>query len=175
MKGDQQGRQSPQPILRFMSINVGRGGKTHEIALARACELQLDILLVQEPWWLGFTKSHPYFDRHIPHSSNNSRPRAITYTKMDRNNIHASQVFPLSVPNGDYCWVVVNGITFLNLYKAPQDPTAVEPLLSLTPLLFQLRLETSILCTGPGNPAPQSRMVRVKISKNGPKHTTFHA
>lgn len=66
MKGPSQARQPPLYFLKFMSINVGRGGSAHDIALGRACDLQLDILLIQEPWWSGRTKSHPYFDRHIP-------------------------------------------------------------------------------------------------------------
>ncbi|KAI0994567.1 hypothetical protein K3495_g13614, partial [Podosphaera aphanis] len=78
------------------AVNVRRGGTTHDIALARACELQLDILLIQEPWW-------------------------------------SVQKFPSSTPTGDYCWAVVSGITFLNVYKAPHDPSAVEPLLNWTP------------------------------------------
>ena len=124
MKGDLKGRLSPQLLLKFMSINVGRGGKTHDIALARACELQLDVLLIQELWWSGYTKSHPYFDRHIPHSGPNIRPRAVTYTKRDPKRIFATQNFPTSL-TADYCWVTVNDTTFLNVYKAPHDPTAV--------------------------------------------------
>ena len=133
MKGDPKGRQSSQQLLRFMSINVGRGGAAHDIVLSRACELQLDIVLIQEPWWSRHTKSHPYFDRHIPLTNNNKRPRAVTYTKKDPKNIHAMQIFPHSETTGDYCWVVINNITFLNVYKAPQDPAAVQPLLSWIP------------------------------------------
>ncbi|KAI0996535.1 hypothetical protein K3495_g11648 [Podosphaera aphanis] len=116
-----------------MSINVGRGDTTHDIALARACELQLDILLIQEPWWSGRSKSHPYFDCHIPFGGIDIRPRAITYTRKNPKEVVAVQKFPSSTPTGDYCWVVVNGITFLNVYKAPHDPSAVEPLLNWTP------------------------------------------
>ena len=134
MKGTQRGCQNPHQFLRFISINVGRGGITHDIALARPCELQLDVVLIQEPWWSGRTKSHPFFDRHIPHCSNETRPRAITYTKKDPRNINASQVFPHVNPTGDYCWVMVNEIIFMNVYKAPQDPLASRPLLSWCPL-----------------------------------------
>ncbi|KHJ32882.1 putative eka-like protein [Erysiphe necator] len=62
-----------------------------------------------------------------------ARPQAVTYKKKDPKNIHAMQIFPHSEITGDYCWVVINIITFLNLYKAPQYPAAVQPLLSWTP------------------------------------------
>lgn len=34
---------------------------------------------------------------------------------------------------GDYCWVLVNEITFLNVYKAPNNPTAILPLINWNP------------------------------------------
>ena len=115
-----------------MSINVGRGGTTQDIALARACELELDVLLIQEPWWSGCTKSHPIFDCHIPFGGEEVRPRAATYTRKDPSRIEAIQK-PTTTLTGDYCWVVVNGITFLNVYKAPHDSSAVLTLLNWTP------------------------------------------
>ncbi|POS87972.1 hypothetical protein EPUL_001014 [Erysiphe pulchra] len=39
-------------------------------------------------------------------------------------------------PTGDYRWVSINGITFLNVYKAPHDPSAVRPLLRWIPPLW---------------------------------------
>ena len=133
MKGAQEGRLSPLRLLRFMSINVGRGGQTQDIALSRAYELNLDVLLIQEPWWSERTKSHPFFDCHIPHTNNNIRPRAVTYTKKDPRNIRTVQILPIPDLTGDYCWVEINGITFLNVYKAPRDPTASRPLLQWAP------------------------------------------
>ena len=62
MKGDLQSRPPAPHALKFMSINVGRGSATHDIALARAYELEIDVLLVQEPWWSERTKTHPHFD-----------------------------------------------------------------------------------------------------------------
>lgn len=67
-----------------MSINVGRGGTTQDIALARACKLQIDVLLIQEPWWSGFNNSHPYYDRYVPQNSDGIPPRAVTYTRHRR-------------------------------------------------------------------------------------------
>lgn len=129
MKGDPQGRSHLSHSIHFMSMNVGRGDTTHDIALARACELELDFLLVQEPWWSGCTKSHPYFDRHTPYGGTNIRPREITYTRKDAN-INAEQFYPYNSFTGDYCWVIVNNITFLNVYKAPHNVSAVQPLIS---------------------------------------------
>ena len=101
MKGGPQGRQLPLHQLKFMSINVGRGGTTHDIALSRACELQIDVLLVQEPWWSGRTNSHPYFDRHLSFAIGNAQPHAVTYTRKDSTKLIATQFFQSSQPTSD--------------------------------------------------------------------------
>lgn len=121
------------PTINFLSINVGRGGSTHDIALSRAFELDVDVILIQEPWWSNITKSHPAFDCHVPFGGMNVRPRAITYTRRNNLKISAKQIFPSSNPTGDYCWVVVNGVTFLNVYKAPNNTTSIQTLISWTP------------------------------------------
>ncbi|KAI1005700.1 hypothetical protein K3495_g2517 [Podosphaera aphanis] len=102
------------------------------IFLTRACDLKLDVLLIQKLWWSGCTKSHPCFDRHIPFGSAHVRPRAITYTQKNSKQLIAVQKFPLH-PTGDYCWMIVNGVMFLNVYKSPKDPLASKPLLEWTP------------------------------------------
>ena len=119
-------------VINFMSINVGRGGTTQDIALARACELRIDVLLIQEPWWSNCTKTHPFYDLYLPFGGDNVRPRAATYIRKDPKRISSSQKHPPS-PTGDYCWVEVNSVMFLNVYKAPHDSTAVHPLLNWTP------------------------------------------
>ncbi|KAI0999025.1 hypothetical protein K3495_g9170 [Podosphaera aphanis] len=133
MKGDLHGRQPLPQSLKFKSIIVGRLGTPYDIALARGCELQLDVMRIQEPWWSERTKSHPYFDRQVPYGGTNVRPRAVTYTKKNSTEISAIQIFPTASPTGDYCWAVVNNITFLNVYKTPHDPVAMQPLLSWNP------------------------------------------
>ncbi|POS82462.1 hypothetical protein EPUL_004972 [Erysiphe pulchra] len=85
-----------------------------------------------QPWWSGCTKSHPGFDCHLSFGAEGVRPRAITYTIRNQNRIIATQKF-LPERTGDYCWVLVNDVNFLNVYKTPQDPTAVLPLLNWTP------------------------------------------
>lgn len=124
MKDDLKSRHPHQRYLKFMSINVGRGGTTQDITLARACELELDVLLIQEPWWSGCTKSHPYYDRHVPYGGFNIRPRAVTYTLKCPSEIFAIQK-PTTTLTGDYCWVLVNNIMFLNVYKEPHNRLAV--------------------------------------------------
>ncbi|KHJ34094.1 putative eka-like protein [Erysiphe necator] len=119
-------------VINFLSINVGRGSASQDIAMARTCELKIDILLIQEPWWSSRTKTHPYYDLYLPFGGENIRPRAAIYVRKDPKRIIVKQVYPLSL-TGDYCWVGVNDIMFLNIYKAPHDSTAVQPLLAWTP------------------------------------------
>ena len=47
--------------------------------------------------------------------------------------IDAVQIFPSLTLTGDYCWVVVNSITFMSVYKAPNNPAAIQPLVSWSP------------------------------------------
>ena len=96
MKGNPQGCYPLQDVLSFMSINVGRGGATHDIALARAGELRIDVLLIQELWWSDRTKTHPNFDLHLPFGDNNIRPRAATYVRKDPKRLISTQKFPSS-------------------------------------------------------------------------------
>lgn len=132
MKGNSKGCYPLQDVIHFLSINVGRGSASQDIALARACELKTDVLLIQEPWWSSRTKTHPYYDLYLPFGGENIRPRAATYVRKDPRRLIAKQTYPLSL-TGDYCWVEVNDITFLYVYKAPHDSTAVQPLLAWTP------------------------------------------
>ncbi len=124
------------PTLNFMSVNVGRGGPTQDIALSRAYGLGADIVLIQEPVWNKHTKatvSHPGYICHTPYGGEEVRPRAVTYTRKSDRIVSTTQIFPSATPTGDYCWVVVNGITFLNVYKAPNDSSAIQPLISWIP------------------------------------------
>ncbi|KAI0992228.1 hypothetical protein K3495_g15958, partial [Podosphaera aphanis] len=136
MKGTPRVHPRPPPALNFMSINVGRGGATHDIALSRAYQLGVDVLLIQEPLWqkrAKTTKSHPGYTSHIPCGGIDIRPRAVTYTRKCERVVSATQIFPCATPTGDYCWVVVNGITFFNIYKAPNNPNAFQPIVNWAP------------------------------------------
>lgn len=132
MKGNPKGCYPLHDVLIFMSINVGRGGTTQDNALARACELKIDVLLIQEQWWSNRTKTHPYFNLYLPFGGDVVRPWAATFMRKDPQRITSSQKYPSS-PTGDYCWVEVNDIMFLNVYKVPHDATAIRPFLDWTP------------------------------------------
>ena len=114
MKGNPKGCNPLQDVINFLSINVGRGSASQDIAMARACELRIDVLLIQEPWWSGRTKTHPNYDLYLPYGGENIRPRAATYIRKDPKRISSKQTYPPS-PTGDYCWVEVNDIMFLNV------------------------------------------------------------
>ncbi|POS84484.1 hypothetical protein EPUL_003544 [Erysiphe pulchra] len=88
--------------------------------------------LVEKPWWSSRTKTQPYFDLYLPFGGIDIRPRAATYVKKDPKRLNSVQKYPSS-PTGDSCWVEVNKILFLNVYKAPHYPSAVQPLLNWTP------------------------------------------
>ncbi|KHJ36182.1 putative eka-like protein [Erysiphe necator] len=66
------------------------GGITQDIALARACELKIDVLLIQEPWWSERTKRHPFYDLYLPFGGERIRPIAATYIRKDPKRISSS-------------------------------------------------------------------------------------
>lgn len=82
MSNGSQSHQPQQHKIEFTSINMDRGGIVLDIALALACELQLDIVLTKEPWRSEHMKSLPFFDRYLPYVTTETCPRAITYTRM---------------------------------------------------------------------------------------------
>ncbi|POS84088.1 hypothetical protein EPUL_002569 [Erysiphe pulchra] len=108
-------------------------GSTHDIALSRANEIDIDVKLIQESWWSNITKSYTAFDCHVPFGGANTRPRTITYTCRNNLKISANQNFPSSNPTGDYFWVIVNGVTFSNVYKAPNNTTSIQTFITWAP------------------------------------------
>lgn len=78
MKGNQNGCYPLRDMLNLMSINFGRVETSHDIALARASQLGIDVLSIQELWWSNRTKTYPYYDIYLPFGSENIRPRAVT-------------------------------------------------------------------------------------------------
>lgn len=75
--------------LRIMQANVGRSPSAHDLALVHACNNQIDILLIQEPWIftdlaLRKSKTHPSFEAFSPLSTWNSRPRVFTYVRRGK-------------------------------------------------------------------------------------------
>ena len=104
------------------------GGLTHDLTISRAFELGVDVLLIQEPLWDKRTKttnSQPGYSCHTPYGGVDIRPRTATYTIKSGEVVTAKQIFPFEKLTGDYCWVVENGVTFFNVYKAPNDKAAI--------------------------------------------------
>lgn len=122
-----------QKPSKIHSYQCGKGGSTLDIALDWAVKLKLDVLRMQEAWWSGRTKSYPYLDLLIPFGGASIRPREITYIRKDPKKICGIQIFSHHSATGDYCWVELNEVTFLNVYKALQDPTVSQLLLKWTP------------------------------------------
>ena len=114
MKGVQDSRSPSPKLLRFMSINVGRGGITHDFALVHASEMQMDVLLIPEPWWSGRAKTYTKFYCYLPIGNEDTRPRAVTYIRKDPKRIYAIQKSSPSITR-DYYWVLVNDVDFLNV------------------------------------------------------------
>ncbi len=108
--------------LLFHQVNVGKGGTNTDIALQQAWESGAHIVMVQEPWTMQkdgefITKSHPGYNTYKPMGPVGTRPRAISFV---RKGLAATQIFPSPRDQtGDYCFVQVHGVTFVNVYRAP--------------------------------------------------------
>lgn len=81
--------QAPQEkgkTLRILEVNVGRGGPANDLALVLACEEEVDILLIQEPW-IGadlerkLSKRHRSHQAYAPGEEWKERPKVITYVR----------------------------------------------------------------------------------------------
>lgn len=105
-----------------------------DIILQAAWEAGTDVLLLQEPWtarkdneWL--TKSHPGFIKYVPPSIGIEieRPRSAIYTLMGK---RSQQLF-LCGNCPDFTSVIVEGVTFASVYRAPG--TEWNHLLAWTP------------------------------------------
>lgn len=62
--------------------------------------------------------NHTNFGYHTPFERDKVPAGATTHTRKDQRRIQANQK-PITVLTGDYCWVAVNDLMFLNVYKAP--------------------------------------------------------
>lgn len=72
--------------LRFLKVNVGRGGPKHYIALKLASDSKTDFVAIQEPWLNNdmnrpLAKSHPAFRIFLPKLGNGARPRVASYVR----------------------------------------------------------------------------------------------
>lgn len=113
--------------LRILQANVGKGGASHDCALALADTGNYDIVLIQEPWTAlrdgrCLTKTHTAYDTFSPvliWEDNDSRPRVMTYVTR-RGKLTAEQLRP--IPSRDLLWIKASGITILNLYREQGTP-----------------------------------------------------
>lgn len=77
------------------------------------------------------TKSHPGFMCHIPIGALATQPRTFTFT---RKGLQATQLFPRGPgQTADYCFVQLENITFLNIYRAPGPSGSLDHMLLWEP------------------------------------------
>src|SRR6201990_1382695 len=146
----------PNPPLRpltLLQINVGRGPKSHEIALSHASFEQIDVLLVQEPYIYTdlsrrITKRHPLYDCYTPTDDwTTGRPRVLTYVRK-RARLLASQIRPLTSDSDttpDLLFLSLASsagpaLLVINVYNAPVGSVrageAAKALTQLPPILL---------------------------------------
>jgi ribonuclease HI len=117
--------------LRVFQANVGKGGPSHDCALALADAEGYEIVLLQEPWTemrnsRCLTKTHPAYDTFSPVDSwdgTSTRPRVMTYVRRGPG-LLADQKRP--IPTRDVLWLTINNITLVNIYRQPDFDEALE-------------------------------------------------
>ncbi|KAK4076871.1 transcriptional regulator family: HMG [Purpureocillium lilacinum] len=119
--------------FRIFQANVGKNGPSHDCALALADAERYEVILLQEPWTQVrdsrcLTKTHPAYDTYSPVSTwedIDTRPRVMTYIRRGARLLADQQRPALS---RDILWLVVNGVTLVNVYREPNVDTALEVL-----------------------------------------------
>ncbi|PWI64236.1 hypothetical protein PCL_11356 [Purpureocillium lilacinum] len=119
--------------FRVFQANVGKNGPSHDCALALADAERYEVILLQEPWTQVrgsrcLTKTHPAYDTYSPVSTwedIDTRPRVMTYIRRGARLLADQQRPALS---RDILWIVVNGVTLVNVYREPDVDTALEVL-----------------------------------------------
>lgn len=143
-------RRTLRKPLSILSVNVGKGHTSHELALALAFDSSIDILLIQEPYInkayaRRLTKKHPSYECFSPVDSWEHHPRVLTYARKGVG-LRTSQTYLL--PHGhpaanDLLSLTIqttsdNSLTIVNVYNAPpgspsRENLAATTLLSLPP------------------------------------------
>lgn len=100
MSGNLQGYHPLQDILNFLSINFERWDTTQYIPLARAYDIRIYVLLVQEAWCSSRTKTHSNHDLHLSFTRDDNHPRTATYIEKDPKKNTSVKKYPDS-PTGD--------------------------------------------------------------------------
>ncbi|KAJ6439060.1 reverse transcriptase [Purpureocillium lavendulum] len=119
--------------FRVFQANVGKNGPSHDCALALADAERYEVILLQEPWTQVrdsrcLTKTHPAYDTYSPVSTwedIDTRPRVMTYIRRGARLLADQQRPALS---RDILWLVVNGVTLVNVYREPDVDSALEVL-----------------------------------------------
>ncbi|TLD03543.1 uncharacterized protein PgNI_11520 [Pyricularia grisea] len=105
---------------------------------------KVDLVNVQEPW-CGLkttTQTHPGYDVFAPvdewHASTYEamtgfRPRVLTYVKKGAALRAAQRRLPQGQNTRDVLWLEINGILFINVYRAPGIKAALEMVCNTVP------------------------------------------
>ncbi|KDN63501.1 hypothetical protein CSUB01_12226 [Colletotrichum sublineola] len=122
-----------------MQVNTRRSGPTHDIALHFGNQERVDIIMIQEPWCsTGYeqnnTKTHPNYSLCTPvlhWTDSDTRPRVLTYVRSQHTDLDIRHI--TKTPLRDIIGVTIQDTLFLNVYRAPQDPTVLDALEAWTP------------------------------------------
>ena len=123
--------------IKILSINVGRSSSAHQIALDTAFNIQIDFLLIQEPYIFRdvtrkITRNHPSFECFTPVDDWSIRPRVLTYIRRGIA-LHTRQERPSFTDQGGIGDILIlssrtsnnSQFSIINIYNAP--PGAINP------------------------------------------------
>lgn len=141
----------------ILSLNVGRGAQSHEIAVNQAYLSDIDIILIQEPYIFHdrsrrITKHHPGYHSFSPNLDWNShKPRVITYIRKGLG-LHASQIYISSNDIVILRLTSSNGkiLNIFNIYNAPYNPN-IQSTIEILYTLPRISLQGSCLLQGDFN------------------------
>ena len=122
--------------IRIFQANVGRGGPSHDTALALADRSGYDIVLIQEPFTTVLqngecrTKTHTAYDTYGPvdhwdDKDDTTRPRVMTYLSR-RGKLTADQIRPFQTR--DILWIITGGLMVVNIYNDNKHTNNIDQL-----------------------------------------------
>lgn len=124
--------------------NVGKRMGVHLSLLELCHQRKVDLVNVQEPW-CGLnttTQTHPGYDIFAPvdewhantyEAMTGLRPRVLTYVKKGAALRAAQRRLPQGQNTRDILWLEINGILFVNVYRAPGTEAALEMVCNTVP------------------------------------------
>lgn len=120
--------------LKVLSVNVQNSDTKNDDVLALGARVEYDVIHVQEPYavWANDSlifKDHPWYMAFAhPATSEHDTPRVMTYVR------EGLKAKPLAISESRYTlWVVIEGVTFVNVYCQPEHHESLEPLLQWPP------------------------------------------